>query len=47
MRQFDAQVGNEMDSTNHAFDDPGWVGNLRLYEHAIVESDTEVGATTD
>src|SRR6266702_97138 len=33
--------------TNHPFDDPGWVGTLRLDGHAIVEGDTEVGATAD
>ena len=35
------------DYTNHALDDPGWVGTFGLDGYTIVEGNTKVGTTTD
>jgi hypothetical protein len=44
MSQFGAKA--EKGNANHAFDDPGWVGTLRLDGHTIIEGDAKVRATT-
>ncbi len=37
----------EEEWTNHAFNNPRWVGRLGLHSYAIVQGNPKVGATAD